>query len=292
MQSKSLSKKAVMAKGALLAVLTPRLAADAKPGALSASLDTLLSGVGRKNWLEKKPGIIAALKPIMANDDDTIAQVIESLEQIDDENPNENPTDNDEVANDSPADAICEKLRGKIDDQTLAEVKSMIEGLAGAPAATDAEETPEEKKAKADALEKAKLAGDTPNPFPGKPADPYKNKDKDMVSKGAMDAAIKIAMRQATDGALKVARGIVEAEAAISPYVGKLALAFDSAESVYKAALEALKVEVKDLHPSAYKAVLEAQPRPGGVRIAYDASRAEPADFDKRFPNGNRLNAA
>lgn len=271
-----LSKKAVMAKGALLAVLKPKLAADA-----ALDLDTILAGVKRKNWLNKKPGIVSAIKPLLAEDAD-LADVVELLDKLDGENP-----DNDDIAQDDPVDPKCEEilamLRGKISDEDLAQVQAKLNALAAAaPAPQATDDTPPAPPA----------ANDEPPQTPGAANANPGGEKKDMVSKGAMDKAIKLA----TDAARKDAeqatiarlRGIQAAEEEVKPYVGKLA-AMDSADAVYKAALDILKVDVKDVHPSAYRAILLAQPKetPKPARIAQDSS-ATNAIFEA-FPGADRI---
>jgi 8-oxo-dGTP pyrophosphatase MutT (NUDIX family) len=269
-----LSKKAVMAKGALLAVLKPKLAADA-----ALDLDTILAGVKRKNWLDKKPGIVAALRPLLAKDAD-LADVVELLDKLDGENP-----DNDDIASDD-VDPKCEEilamLRGKISDEDLEQIKAKLSApaAAAAPQATDDDTPP--------------VAADEPPQTPGAAnANPKNGENKDMVSRGAMDKAIKLA----TDAARKDAeqatiarlRGIQEAEEDAKLYVGKL-VAQDSAEGVYKAALEILKVDVKDVHPSAYRHILLAQPKPGDApkpRIAQDSSPS--SAVLEAFPGADRV---
>ena len=271
-----LSKKAVMAKGALLAVLKPKLAADA-----ALDLDTILAGVKRKNWLDKKPGIVAAIKPLLAADAD-LADVVELLDKLDGENP-----DNDNVAEDD-VDPKCAEilamLRGKISDEDLAQIQAKLSAPGAAPQATDTPETPE--------VPEKPAAQDTPEQTPGAANANPGGEKKDMVSKGAMDKAIKLA----TDAARKDAeqatiarlRGIQTAEEEVKPYVGKL-VAQDSAEGVYKAALEILKVDIKDVHPSAYRAILMAQPKeaPKTTRIAQDG--AETNAVLEAFPGADRI---
>lgn len=106
--------------------------------------------------------------------------------------------------------------------------------------------------------------------------------------KKAMDAAIKKAANDAETRAVARMRAIQEAEKAVMPYVGEVA-AQDSAEAVYKLALDMLKVNVEGVHPSAYRAVLEAQPKPGAIpRLpAFDSKAAN--DFDARFPEVARI---
>ncbi|MEI7296607.1 DUF2213 domain-containing protein [Paraburkholderia tropica] len=267
-----LSKKAVMAKGALLAFLKPKMASDAAP----VDLDSILAGVKRKNWLAKKPGIVSAIKPHLAQDAD-LADVVELLDKLDGENP-----DNDDIASDD-VDPKCEEilamLRGKISDEDLEQIKAKMSAPAAAPQATD-EPDPA-----------APAAQDEPVQTPGAANANPGGEKRDMVSKGAMDKAIKLA----TDAARKDAeqatiarlRGIQSAEEEVKPYVGKL-VAQDSAEGVYKAALEIMKVDISGVHPSAYRAILLAQPKDAPKpRIAQDSSAS--SEFLEAFPGADRI---
>ena len=294
MQSKSLSKKAVLARGALLAFLAPRIAADQMP-----DLKVILTGVKRKNWLDKKPGIIAAIKPALAQDAD-LDGIVELLDRLDGEENND-----DDVAVDSPFENVLEKLRGKISDEDLAEVTSMLNAHGAATPAAATDETPEQKEAREKKEAEEKLAKDTPTKTEGTPDAPYKDKaamDQAIASavdkakregKIATDAAIKAATEQATKDALQRARQISAAEDAIKPQVGKLNIAFDSAESVYKAALEAMGIKIEGVHPSAYKSVFEAQPRAGAAapRLVHDSAQVDD-EFGKQFPDALRLKSA
>lgn len=284
--SKSLSKKAALAKGALLAVLRPKMAADA-----ALDLNTILAGVKRKNWLEKKPGIVAAIKPLLASDAD-LADVVELLDKLDGETP-----DDDNVGMDEPMDPKCEgilnMLRGKISDEDLAQVQAAL----SAPAAPAAADEPAGAGAMDEPPQTANAANANPKddankkPIPGASDD----KDDDKMDKAAMDKAIKLACDATAERVKKETmsrlRGIAEAEEIVKPYVGKL-VAMDSAEDVYKAALKALKVDVAGVHPSAYRAVLVAQPKPGEERktvLATDSIGVPPSDMSEAFPNATRL---
>ena len=118
---------------------------------------------------------------------------------------------------------------------------------------------------------------------------------KGMVSKVAMDEAIASAVKVATDAATRNQREIRDAERAVEPWVGHLAMSFDSAPDVYRTALKALKVEGADkLHADALFPVLQAQPKPGDKPsfrpehdFAQDAASVE--SYDKLFPHANRL---
>lgn len=102
--------------------------------------------------------------------------------------------------------------------------------------------------------------------------------------------------RRANDAAIRNAiaandrrhREIREAEQFVRPWVGELALAQDSAESVYRLALDTLGVDHRGKHPDALKDILAVQPRPGDrpmrqQQFANDSAAV--SDFAKRFPN-------
>lgn len=105
-------------------------------------------------------------------------------------------------------------------------------------------------------------------------------KDRDADKKAAMDAAIKTAEDQA------VARvtALFEAREMVKPLVGVVAM--DSAEAVFKHALDKSGVDTKGVHSSAYKSMVglvlkqKAQPQ---VKTAMDAASFEDDPLTKRF---------
>jgi hypothetical protein len=273
---KPLSRKAALVKGALLA-LKPKLAADAK-----LNLNPILAGVTAANWLTSKPLIAAAIKPKLANDAD-LADIVELLDSLGD--PDDNVGLDDDMPADpgagavdaSPVDDILASLKGKISDEDMKDVEGKLRGLKLAGDEDDDKKDPPDDK---------KPALDAPPPTPGTPAPPATaKKDDDSVSKPAMDAAIKSAVKTAEAAAVKRMRDIAHAEVAVQPWVGKLAIAADSAEFVYKTALETMGIDVSDIHPSAFRAVLEAQPKPGTTPVRIAADSARPQGFAERFPN-------
>ncbi|TIN48458.1 MAG: DUF2213 domain-containing protein [Mesorhizobium sp.] len=106
--------------------------------------------------------------------------------------------------------------------------------------------------------------------------------DDDKVDKKAMDAAIAAAVVQAKTEVraemLKSAAEVRAAEEAVRPYIGKLAMAHDSSDAVYRTALTSLGVNIDGVHPSALPAILKAQPlpsvgapkKPAGVNSFYE----------------------
>ena len=280
MTKKRLSATAMLAKGALLAHLKPRLAADSK-----FDLNPILAGVTAKNWLAQKAVILQAIKPQLAADADLDAmhKLMDSLDEPvakdDDDTAMDEPVDKDAPAADPVADPEPEPMDPNVtvdEPDSKAEVLALLDKLREllSPAAA-ADAPPAVAPVDADLVAKD-----------GDDEDDADKKEKPMpFTKAAMDSAISKAVKDAEAKTVARMRGAAEAEEVIKPYVGKLALSFDSAEGVYKAALETLSVNVKGLHPSAFRAVLEAQPKPanGPRLIASDAS-LKAASVAEQFP--------
>lgn len=113
--------------------------------------------------------------------------------------------------------------------------------------------------------------------------------DDETVSKPAMDAAIAKTRRDT----IAEMNAIHAAVADVRPLIGELAIAQDSAEAVYKLALDAAKVDVTGVHPSAYKAMVKMLPKPGetpvrAVTIAQDSANGAKS-FNDFFPNASKM---
>jgi len=233
------SRKALVASGALVAFLSPRLAKDAA----LPDINALLKDVNAANWSAQKPKLRMALDAALTGKlakDASLDEVVSMLDKLDD-----------------------------ITDETAAD--------------EDADETEEEK---AERMAKAKAAGDEDGP------------EMKPETKAAMDAAIasSVAKAIATTEKAVVARmtNLRDAERVVRPYVGEIAVAMDSAEAVYRFALDKVGVDHKELHPSALKPVLLAQPVPGSQKpkttVAMDAAGAKA--LADRFPGIDRIRHA
>jgi hypothetical protein len=114
-----------------------------------------------------------------------------------------------------------------------------------------------------------------------------KKPQPDLVTKSAMDAALK-AMQSTM---ARTQREIREAERAVFPYVGELTMSFDSKDQVYATALSMRGIDPKPIHPSAYPALLAAQPKAGTPthvpHVAMDAASAK--GFLDRFPETKHI---
>lgn len=110
----------------------------------------------------------------------------------------------------------------------------------------------------------------------------------ETVSKKAMDAAIKVATKMATDAAIKTQREIRDAEEAVRPLVGKL-ISMDSAEDVYRTALKVKGVDASEVTQVAALKLLVAQlPLPDArpqrdAKIAMDSTAV--GSFNTMFGN-------
>lgn len=131
--------------------------------------------------------------------------------------------------------------------------------------AEDAEEEESEEERKKREEAEAKAAAD---------AEEEEQRKKEEEGK-AMDAAIKAASAKAEADAIKRMQAISKAEKEVQPIIGDVA-AMDSAEAVYKLALDHLGIEVADVDPSAYRAMVRmhlASNEGKKTRLAQDAAK-------------------
>jgi len=294
MAKSKLSRTGVFVSGMLAGAITPLLAKDAALD-LKPILSKLEAG---KPFKDQKPALVAAIKGAkikFAKDADIegVIKLLDSLEKVDgvDEmDPNSAPMmgageEDDDEAMDAGGEQAMSFLKGKgLSDDDCKAVMDMMRPKA-------ADETPEEK-AKREKEEADKKAADEAEAKKDKP---------EMVDKKAMDAAIAAAIAGTEKKAIKLANDIAAAKDKAEAYVGKLpsSLAFDSAEGVYKKALEMLDVKnVDKMHPSAFEAVLEAQPTIDQKRrsststvVAMD-STTDAKGFGDRFPNATKIGRA
>lgn len=123
-------------------------------------------------------------------------------------------------------------------------------------------------------------------------ADEVDKPKPDGIDKPAMDAAIKAATDKTRAETVAQMQAIRAAESAVEPHIGKIAIAQDSAENVYKLALDAAKIDLTGVHPSAYRAMVGMLPAAGGAvkrpAIAQDAA-AGGTGFSAMFPNSTKM---
>ncbi|HBS6293303.1 TPA: DUF2213 domain-containing protein [Klebsiella pneumoniae] len=122
-----------------------------------------------------------------------------------------------------------------------------------------------------------------------KTAEDEDDEEDDKVSKTAMDSAIRLAADSATKKAAENFRKIREAEQVVRPLIGDV-VAMDSAEDVYRTALEQSGVDIAGVHPSAYPALVKmaiSQKENSRPVIAQDS--ASVSEFEKAFPTAGKL---
>jgi uncharacterized protein len=304
----ALSRRAALAKWVLMTHLTPKLAKDAK-----LDLVPILKGIDEKNWATRKADLLkevqTAVKPLLiaqdqATPDDVMMGLINMIDgggtpdpaaPVDPTAPPVKPGDA-PLDPTKPADPVDPTK--KPDDPAAPGVPDVAEVQALVAKA------PPEVLAKIAALLKGgNGAADEPPPFKGKPevgkGPPAQDGDKDMITKPAMDAAIKEASDKArTEAVAEVTRNAREtrdAERKVRPWVGDLAIACDSAESVYRTTLKTLGVKNADtMHKDALEAVLDAIPVPGSKpprpALAHDAAASK--SFGERFPGASHIRLA
>ncbi|SVX51794.1 Putative NAD(+)--arginine ADP-ribosyltransferase Vis precursor [Klebsiella pneumoniae] len=122
-----------------------------------------------------------------------------------------------------------------------------------------------------------------------KTAEDEDDEEDDKVSKTAMDSAIRLAADSATKKAAESFRKIREAEQVVRPLIGDV-VAMDSAEDVYRTALEQSGVDITGVHPSAYPALVKmaiSQKENSRPVIAQDS--ASVSEFEEAFPTAGKL---
>jgi len=253
-----LSKTAAVVAGALGAHIRPRLAQDAALG----DLTPFLKGVSRKSLKSELPRIVRAMqnhfKGKLAQDADLedLKEVIEVFTA-----PDVAPIGEDED------DATAPDALGN-DDELMGKIREMLGEKLG----------PDEAARVMAAMGEPPAAKDEPPPTEGTPAKP--------VTQQAMDAALSKAQKAGEQAAVKRMTDIRTAEQECRPILGEI-VAQDSAEAVYKMALDAKGVDLTDTPPTAYRALVKmalAQDQaPQTPRMALDAGAQK--SFRERFPH-------
>lgn len=289
-QSAVLSRAGLLASGALHAYLPAKMAADAK-----IDITGILKGVTAKNWNTQKPKIKTALDAALAGklaDGADISDISALLDRIaaDAEPDDEDADKKKKAAEDSDDDDKKAAEDSDDDDKKGAEDEDDDEDEA---AMDEDDDDKDDDKKKPAFLKDKKSAKDKKGANDSAPRTPK----VPTVSKAAMDAAIASAVNKArrdTEAStIARLRSIQDAEKAVRPYIGELAIAQDSAEAVYRLALDHAEVDLEGVPPAAYAAMVKMLPKPGDVptvvktRVAMDSK-----DLDenlKRFPGVTAL---
>lgn len=228
-------------------------------------VDAATAGITAKKWVLQKPAIAAKLAKVLGSDAsiEDLTKLLDGLDgdvvAMDEEEPPAPTEENKPTEDADPHDAILQFLTAQgLNPDAIAQVKQMLSTEESEEMAMDATEEIDEETGK------PRMASDAKRKAP-----------KNYVSVKAMDAAIKAS----TDLAVKRVQEMNEALKIVTPYVGEMSLAFDSASEVYGAALEMLGVNVDGVHESAYKAILQAQPSKSATQQASLAADSRAVDL-------------
>lgn len=281
------SPKAVLALGAITGFVAPRLAADERFDA--TAITAILKDTTGKNWLQRKPRLATALLtgPTKYAADVKPEEIHAMLDSLDPLALDEDLTDRTGLDEAETEEEEKERKDRRADDRK-----------AGRDCAADEEsETEEEKKDRMEARDrKSKRANDAKSKLGRDETDEEKDKreaedranDRKAwdarrgaahdakkgspgMDKAAMDAAIATAVRdaekRAEDRTIARLRGITEAERAVLPICGPVDVAaFDSAEDIYRFALDKAGVDLTGVPPAAFRTMVGMLPKPGTER--------------------------
>jgi uncharacterized protein len=248
------SRKAVLLRGALIAGLAPKIANIGKVN-FAGALDSVTAANVDADALAAK--ILKAAKPALAADEGLDVSDVTAIIAAVQGATASDPVEDDDL---NPIDEEDETPAIDSEDDPMGNVLAYLKG----------------KVSDEDLAECAKIAGRGAMDGPGGQPEGEPMPPKDTP---AMDAA---SIRRA---AIRDVMAIREAEAAVEPFVGKLAVAMDSAEAVYRFALETAGVDVTGVHPSAFKAMVSILPAPADTpspKVAMDGAAV--GDFQSRFP--------
>jgi hypothetical protein len=185
-----------------------------------------------------------------------------------------------------------------VGDADIAKACDMVRDAKMPKNALDADETEEEKAAR-EAKENAAKDEAIKAEADKKAAADKAAKDaemKDMVSKGAMDAALQAHGKAVEQRVIERQKAVRDAERTVKPWVGELAnsMSFDSAEQVFRAALDVLGIDHKKVSDAgALPVILNLAPKPGARpaqrnELALDAAAG---GFAERHPEAARINS-
>jgi len=254
-----LSSCAAMAKGVLITYLRPKLATDAQL-TLSEDLNAILKNVTAKRFEAQKNAIVGVVKDRLAKDIDTeeLKAKLDDLEEaLGEEEDEEEPIDDEpiEVEDGNTSEQILELLKGyDVPAEIVQQVCELVEG-----------KKPTEDK------------------FP-----PNKKENEMLISaKPAMDAeAVNKVVSDAVAAAEKRGLALDQAKRDVAPLIGEV-YGQKTAADVYKLALDAKKVDYKDVPPEAYQALIKLIPVPRAgaeIPITADAVTGSP-DLINRYPH-------
>ncbi|MDR3534017.1 MAG: DUF2213 domain-containing protein [Rhodopila sp.] len=116
--------------------------------------------------------------------------------------------------------------------------------------------------------------------------------EKEAMDKAAMDAAIGSAVTAAEQRIVERFRAATEAREIVRPLVGSVSMALDTAEAIFKVALDARKVDLTGVPTSAYRAIVKTLQPVGTKQPAMAHDGAGVATLATKFPTLARIGRA
>jgi hypothetical protein len=258
------SRRALMLHGAVAGLIAPKLAMDSKID-LTSAFKGVTSKVDAKGIKALAGRVVKLATPKLAQDEGLdIEDVVTLIGAL---NGTVEPDDvADEIAEDDDAPAM------DADDDMMAKIMAFLDG----------------KLSPEDMASLGSIVGGDANDDDDAPAMDDEPDAPPGGKKPAMDAALIRA--NARKDAIADMNAIRTAERAVEPIVGRLAIAMDSADAVYRFALDARKVPHKGITQTTALAAMVAMLPTGEAKpaIAMDHATVE-ADFRTRFPGATQL---
>ncbi len=255
------SKAAFMLNGALAALIAPKLAMDAKPIDFSGTLSGVTRGNMSKTSKALATKIVALVKPHLAMDEgmdvDDVVKLIGAVSGSPDL-----PAEDDDMIGEEAEEAAPPAVDA--DGDMLSKVMAFLKGKL----------SDEDMTELGTMVGGAPAADEEPDDEPGNPPQ----------AKPAMDAK----------SVARVLNDMRTAEREVRPFIGEITVAMDSASDIYRLALDKAGIDLKGVHPSAFRSMVGMLPRadaPAPLSIAMDSGKAA-TDFAKRFPEAKPLLAS
>ena len=268
------SGKTVAVRAALRAVLRPVVAADS-----ALDIKALVGNVSGKTIKQDAQRIAKAVKARgIALDEDLIQRTVEEAAKDEsEEEAHAHEVEGGEKAN-RELDKKHPDRKGEgedVDPEDGYIIDRIVKVLsaAGVPASIidavrEVGKKPNEDENPEEAHAKEVLGGEKAN----------RELDRERDDRKAMDAAIKGAEQRTMDRFNAIRR----AEREVAPILGEVA-AMDSAEAVYKMALDALGADTSGVHPSAYGALVRELSKAKSAKPAFAQDAAAAGDFFDQF---------
>ena len=289
------SRKALVARGALVAFISPKLANDAQ-----IDYSKILKGITAENWVENRPVLLSRIKIAtngkLANDEDLEGMdgVLKMLDKTgEDEKDEEEETEEkkereakDKRARDEKEEE--EKREKEAKDKRARDRRARDKRARDNETEDEREEREaEDRRARDEKEEEEKREKEAKDK---RARDEEREKEK-AEDKKAMDAAIENAKKQWQ----REQRELLEARDLVTPVIGAVH-AQDSAAAYYELLFTKHDVDTTGVPPAGYRAlaatVIKGLQAPKPVARVKHANDSALADFNKRFPDVARIRHA